>query len=99
MKNLKTNGFFGKGDYNVNVESVIRHGNITQVSRPCNVLSGSSTLPYSITPMIDVLGDEIQDTDHIIPEDSMHAWPRGGLPTRQIMKNNDYNNRCVQEKR
>ena len=99
LKNLQNMGFFGKGEYNVETESVIRQGNSTFVSRPCNILSGSSTLDLSFTPMIDNLQNKIQNTKHIIPEDSMNAWPRGGLPSRQIMKNNDYNNRCVNEKR
>ena len=99
LKNLQTSGFYGKGDFDVNVNSIIRQGNSTFLSRPCNVLSGSSTLDLSLTPMINNLENNIQNTKHIIPEDSMNAWPRGGLPSRQIMKNNDYNNRCVNEKK
>ena len=61
-------------------------------------LSGSTTLPYSITPMIAKLENEVQDTQHIIPEDSMDVWVRGGLPSRQIVRNLDYMRR-VQEKK
>ena len=99
LKNLQNQGFFGKGTYDVNTESVIRNSNITKVDRPCNVLSGSSTLEYSLTPMIGSLKSTIQNTKYLIQEDSLQTWPRGGLPSRQIMKNNDYNNRCIQEKR
>ena len=99
LKNLHNPGFFAKGTYDVNTESIIRGGNTTNVGRPCNVLSGSSTLPLSLTPMISSLENTVQNTKYIIPEDSLQAWPRGGLPSRQIMKNNDYNNRCVSENR
>ena len=95
--NLLNQGFFGKGVFDVDTESIIRDADITTEQRPCNVLSGSTTLPYSITPMIAKLENEVQDTKNIIPEDSMDVWVRGGLPTRQIVRNLDYMRR-VQEK-
>jgi len=36
----------------------------------------------------------VQNTDHIIPEDSDKTWVRGGLTSRQIMRNIDYEKRC-----
>jgi hypothetical protein len=95
--NLLNQGFFGKGVYDVDTESVLYNADLTTEQRPCNALSGSTTLPYSITPMIAKLENEVQDTEHIIPEDSMDVWVRGGLPTRQIVRNLDYMRR-VQEK-
>ena len=47
--------------------------------------------------MIPKLSQEVQDTKHIVPEDSLSEWVRGGLPTRQIVRNADYLRRC-QEK-
>lgn len=98
LKNLQKPGFFGKGKYDVNTESIIRNGNITKVDKPCNVLSGSSTLQYSLTPMIKSLENTVQDTTHIVQEDVLNTWTRGGIPSRQIMKNNDYNNRCMKNR-
>ena len=96
--NLLNQGFFGKGEHDVDVESMIRDSDITTVERPCNVLSGSTTLPLSITPMLSRLEKEVQDPKNIIPEDSMDSWVRGGLPTRQIVRNLDYMKR-IQEKK
>jgi hypothetical protein len=90
LPNLLNQGFFGKGAFDVDTESIIRDSSMTTVDKPCNVLSGSTTLPYSITPMVDRLEKEVQDPIHIIPEDSMQTWPRGGLPSRQIARNVDY---------
>ena len=70
---------------------------MTTEERPCNALSGSTTLPYSITPMIAKLENEVQDTKNLIPEDSMDSWVRGGLPTRQIIRNLAHMKR-IQEK-
>lgn len=89
LPNLTNQGFFGKGVYDVDAESVIRDSLITSVDKPCNI-SGSTTLPYSVTPMIERLESEVQDPIHIIPELSMDIWVRGGLPSRQIARNADY---------
>jgi len=96
--NLLNQGFFGKGLYDVDAESSLYNSDMTSEQKPCNPLSGSTTLPYSITPMIAKLENEVQDTNNIIPEDSMDVWVRGGLPTRQIVRNMDYMRR-VQEKK
>ena len=71
---------------------------MTTEQRPCNALSGASNLPYSFTPMISKLESEVQDPKNIIPEDSMDAWVRGGLPTRQIIRNVDHMRRLQEKK-
>jgi len=96
--NLLNQGFFGKGVFDVDTETLIRDSDITTEKRPCNPLSGSTTLPYSFTPMLQKLDNEVQDPKNIIPEDSMDSWIRGGLPTRQIVRNIDHMKR-VQEKK
>lgn len=83
-------GFFGKGPYNVDAESDVRDSRIVKQDRSCGPLSGSSTLKYSLTPMIEKLSNEVQNTKHIIPEDSVNSWVRGGLPSRQIVRNKEY---------
>ena len=83
-------GFFGKGPYDVDSESKIRDSLIVSEDRPCNVLSGVSTYDLNVTPMIDKLRNEVQNTQYIIPEDSLNTWIRGGLPSRQIARNQEY---------
>ncbi len=93
---FKTTPSLTKGYFDVDVESVIRPGNFTTDQRPCGPLSGV-TLGNQYTPMIPKLKEEIQDPNHIIPENSKQDWVRGGLPTRQMVRNKDYLRRC-QEK-
>ena len=83
-------GFYGKGPFDVDAESDIRDSRIVAEDRSCGPLSGSSTLKYSLTPMIEKLSKEVQNTKHIIPEDSVNSWVRGGLPSRQIVRNKEY---------
>ena len=91
-----TTGNLIKGYYNVDVESVIRPGIRGTDDRPCNSLSGVTIGNY-FTPMIPKLQEEVQNEKHIIPEDSMQSWVRGGLPTRQMARNEDYLRRCQQK--
>ena len=91
-----TTGNLVKGFYDVDVESVIQPGNFASDDKACNSLSGVTIGNY-FTPMIPKLQDEIQDPVHIIPENSLQSWVRGGLPTRQMQRNSDYMRRC-QEK-
>ena len=67
----------------------LRNGNITKVDKPCNVLSGSSTLQYSLTPMIKSLENTVQDTSHIVQEDVLNTWTRGGIPSRLLTRGED----------
>ena len=64
-------GFFGKGPHKVDVESEIRDSLSVKDKRTCGPLSGVSTLDYTLTPMIERLKGEVQNSKHIIPEDSM----------------------------
>lgn len=85
-----------KGFFDVDVESVIQAGDLTTTQRACGPLSGVTIGNYFL-PMIEKLEKEVQDTNHIIPEDSKQDWVRGGLPTREMIRNEDYLRRC-QEK-
>ena len=91
-----TTGNLVKGYYDVDVESVIQPGNFTYDDKSCNLLSGI-TIGNIFTPMIPELRTEIQDTKHIIPEESMDDWVRFGLPTREIARNEDYMRRCKEK--
>lgn len=91
-----TTGNYVRGHHDVDVESVIQSSNFASDDRACNSLSGVTIGNY-FTPMIPKLQDEVQNPEHIIPEDSMQTWVRGGLPTRQMQRNSDYIRRC-QEK-
>ena len=90
-------GFFGKGPHKVDVESEIRDSLFIKDKRTCGPLSGVSTLDYTLTPMIKRLEEEVQNAKHIIPEDSMNSWVRGGLPSSQIVRNKEYMQRLSQK--
>jgi hypothetical protein len=82
-----------RGFHNVDVESVLISSNFSKDQKPCNSLAGVSIGNF-FTPMVPKLKEEVQDPKHIIPEDSQNDWVRGGLPTRQMVRNDDYLRRC-----
>ena len=47
---------------------------------------------YHLTPMVKCLSDNVQNTDHIIDEN--HGWVRSGVPSRQMIRNKDYLEKC-----
>jgi len=87
---------YSKGYYDVDTESIIRPGDFASDQKPC-IGTTEATFGNYFIPMIPKLKTEVQDNKHIIPEDSKQDWVRGGLPTRQMIRNEDYLRRC-QEK-
>ena len=80
---------------NCYLEDEIEAG-IDEAGRGClsgRVYTAAVILPEEF-PMIDRVKSEVQDPRHLIPEDSMQSWVRGGLPSRQISRNVDYIQRC-----
>jgi hypothetical protein len=85
-----------KGFYDVDAESVIRPGDFAKDQKPCMGVT-EVTIGNYFLPMIPKLKTEVQDTKHIIPEDSQYEWVRGGLPTREMVRNEDYLRRCKEK--
>jgi len=93
LPNRYTSGFFAKGVYDVDGETLIKESSQTSVDKPCNVYSGV-TLVDQYTPMIPSLAETVQDRKHIIQEDNDKNWIRGGIPTRELVRNSDYLKNC-----
>ena len=95
-KSLKTRVFVGvphldRGVYYPDVESKIRPGETTTMGRSVNVLSGVSINRF--TPMLESLAQTIQNPQHIIPEDAQCGWVRGGMSSRNFVRDSEYKHR------
>lgn len=91
-KSLRTRVFAGgpnlqRGVYYADVESKIRPGETTTAGRSVNVLSGVSINRF--VPMLESLAQTIQNPQHIIPEDAHDGWVRGGLSSRNLVRDED----------
>jgi hypothetical protein len=85
--------YMGRGVGDVCQETYLRPGEATYQSRPCNNLAGIH-IEQQYLPQLPCISENIQNPIHIIPEDNDQAWLRGGQPSRQVIRNTDYLNRC-----
>ena len=86
--------FMGRGKGDSCVETPLQTGEDTFQRRECNTLS-EVTLHNQFMPLITCLKDNVQNAKHLIQEDSKKDWIRGGLPSRQIVKNKEYQQYCA----
>lgn len=85
--------FMGRGSGNMNLETRIVPGEDTSSKRQCNVLSGV-TIPHFFTPLVPHLNDNVQNPEHLVEEVADDNWIRGGAPSRLIIRDVDYLQRC-----
>lgn len=74
-------------------ESKLIHGELTHARRECNVLSGV-TIPHFFTPLVPHLKDNVQNPEHLVEEVAEDGWVRGGTPSRLLIRDIDYLQRC-----
>jgi hypothetical protein len=84
--------FMGRGAGNIVVESRMGPGEDTYQQRPCNTLAGYDMSNHHFTPMVKCLGDNIQNVNNIVAENN--GWVNGGVPSRQMIRNKDYLEKC-----
>ena len=85
--------FMGRGSGNMNLETQMVPGEDTSSKRQCNVLAGV-TIPNFFTPMVPHLKDNVQNPEHIVEEVVDDNWIRGGAPSRLVVRDIDYLQRC-----
>ena len=92
----KTVPYMGRGSGNNFIESQLRPGEATVEKKQCNTLSGINikNIDPNYMPMIDHLKHNIQNPQHIIHHDALEGWIRGGAPSRQIVRDIEYLERC-----
>jgi hypothetical protein len=90
---FRTMPYIGRGTHKVNDESFIMSGETTKQGKQCSSLAGV-TIDNFFTPLVPSLQATVQNSKHIIPEESKRDWVRGGMSTRNIIKDIDYFSRC-----
>ena len=83
--------FLGSGETVLkypDLKSKLLNGEDTFMPKSCDTLSGISIDRF--TPLVPSLQENVQDTKHIIPE----YWVRGGMSTRNVVRNIDYMRTC-----
>ena len=85
--------YMGRGSGNSDIESKLLPGESTVSTKACNTLSGIS-IENQFTPLVPNLLENIQEPENLIQETVDTRWIRGGVPSRQFVKDIDYLERC-----
>ena len=77
--------FMGRGSGDASLEADLIQKEETRMRRSCSALM-EKTLLGQFTPMIKHVRENVQNTQHIIPEDVAAGWIRGGVPSRTYIR-------------
>lgn len=84
--------FVGKGPHNPVLESQVQQGELSNNRKSLGSTTELSHINYRNTPMIDTLKNTINNPANLIEDVASSGWMRGGIPTRELVKENDYKN-------
>lgn len=82
-----------RGPIDVCAQSIIFSPEYFTRNKACN--TATATDYNRNTPLVPCLKSNIQNPKHIIPEMSDASWVRGGISTRDLVKNTNYLNICT----
>ena len=84
--------YMGRGKTDAVLESVLQSGEDTSQKKQCNTLSGIYIDRF--VPMVPCLAENVQNPVHLVEEVVSKDWIRGGIPSRDIVRNTDYLMKC-----
>ena len=82
--------FLGRGSVDPSLESQLLQGETITNKRTITKLTEQSYLKYHTTPMIPEVKSTIQDPTHLVEGVAAEGWIRGGLPSRELTKDQNY---------
>jgi hypothetical protein len=82
--------FLGRGKSNAVLESQIQQGDLANNKKSINLVSEISFIPYSNTPMIPSLEATITNPTNLVEGIAAEGWIRGGLPSRELIRDKEY---------
>jgi hypothetical protein len=82
--------FLGKGPAQPVFEAKMQQGAQITDKKSCRVLMEKSFMGHYLTPMIPSLNSTIQNPANLIEQVAADGWIRGGLPSRELSRDQDY---------
>lgn len=83
--------YLGRGSVDPILESQIQQGETITNKRSITHLTEKSYAKYSNTPLIPSVKKNVQNSDRMIESDASDGWIRGGLPSRELTRDSDFN--------
>lgn len=85
--------YLGRGSVNPVIESQILQGEQIVNKRSTNNLSEKSYIKYHQTPLLPAIKERLNESSNKIENDASNGWIRGGVPSRELTRDNDYFNK------
>jgi hypothetical protein len=82
--------YLGRGAVNPVMESQIQQGDMFTNRKSVNNVTETSFSNYSNTPMIPTLKATINNPANLIEGVAAEGWIRGGLPSRELVRDKEY---------
>lgn len=81
--------YLGRGACHPELESQLQQGDRQSAKKSVLQTTEQSHIPYSATPMVPSLAESITNPAHLVEGVAMDGWVRGGLPSREMAKNDN----------
>jgi hypothetical protein len=85
--------YLGRGAVNPIMESQIQQGEQLVNKKSVNTLSEKSYIKYHQTPLLPAVKERMTNSSNHIESDASEGWVRGGVPSRELTRDNDYFNK------
>lgn len=82
--------YLGRGISKPFIESKLQQGDYVTNRKSCNTVSETSFIPYQNYPLLPELKSTIQNPNNLIENVASSGWQRGGIPTRELIRDTDY---------
>jgi hypothetical protein len=82
--------YLGRGPAKPELESRLLQGSNINELKSCKTITEESFDDYNLTPQIDSIRQTVQNPTNLIESSAADGWIRGGLPSRELTRNNNY---------
>ena len=78
--------YMGGGRGNAQVETLLQHSEMSRMGKACDTVT-ETFFEQQYTPLVPTLAQSIQNPKNLVPEVAAKGWIRGGLPSREYIRN------------
>ncbi len=78
--------FMGGGRGNAEVETLLQHAEFSRMGKACDTVT-ETFFSNQFVPLVPSLAQTIQNPANLVPEVAAAGWIRGGLPSREYIRN------------
>ena len=82
--------YLGRGPPRPVMESRIQQGAMIRELKSCKTVTEKSFAPHTQTPLIPSVQATVQNPANLVEGVAHEGWIRGGLPSRELTRNQDY---------